>query len=293
MRLMQLNSPKNASQCLPCPVCNAESPLQYRHPEAQLHRCPQCDHCFSNPESIDHQEAYGPEYFQEMHRNWFNNPNRGLFRKLHRIIRAHNPSASVLDVGCGNGNLLKYLHEQSPGMRLAGVDICALPTLDGIELRQGDAFELDFGASFDVVISLAVIEHVADVRTFVEKLRRLAKPGGLVIILTVNDRSLTYALARGLRRLNFAGGFNRLYSKHHLNHFNFESLAHLLTAGGLEILQTIRHHSPLAAIDVPANSPIMGKALRTATWALFQLELLTGRTILQTVVCRVPPSSRN
>jgi SAM-dependent methyltransferase len=276
-----------SSPRVPCPVCGASSELAWRHPEASLHRCPSCDHCFSDPASIDHQEEYGPDYYEEMHRNWFNNPNIKLFRRLHGVLQAFNPRPRVLDVGCGNGNLLAYLHQQSPSWQLTGVDICALPTIPGVELRQGDAFEIDLGRKFDVVISLAVIEHVADVQTFVRKLRELCVPGGLVIVLTVNDRSLTYATARFLRCCGLSGPFNRLYSKHHVNHFNFHSLRQLLTLNGLEVRETIRHHSPLAAVDVPAKNPLLAASLRGCAWSVFQLERLTGRTILQTVISQV------
>jgi len=271
-------------------VCNTRSELAWRHPEADLHRCPTCDHCFSDPASIDQQEQYDPDYYQKTHRNWFNNPNVKLFFQLHDVITAYNPHASILDVGCGNGNLLRYLHERTPSMQLTGIDICALHTIAGVELRQGNVFEIDVGRRFDVVISLAVIEHVADVRTFVQKLRHLAKAGGLVILLTVNDRSLTYAAARLLHRCGWSRPFHRLYSKHHVNHFNIGSLWRLLTSEGLVVLQTIRHQASLAAIDVPADNSLAASVLRISAWGLFQLERLTGRTILQTVISRVTAS---
>jgi trans-aconitate methyltransferase len=274
---------------LACPVCDSHTELAWRHPEADLYRCPTCDHCFSRPSSIDEPEEYGPEYYTEVHRNWFNNPDLKLFRKLHAEIVAFNPTASILDVGCGNGNFLKYLHERSPSLRLTGVEICTLPTIPEIEFRQGDAFEIDLGRQFDVVVSLAVIEHVADIQTYVRKLRGLCLSRGLVILLTVNDRSLTYATARLLHCCGFSRPFNRLYSKHHVNHFNISSLRQLLTSNGLEVLRTIRHHAPLAAIDVPAEGPAMATFLRACAWTMFQCELVTGRSILQTVVCRVTP----
>jgi len=273
---------------LPCTVCHHPSPLAWRHPEADLYRCPQCDHCFSDAASIDAHEQYADDYYEETHPNWFANPNLTLFGKLHAVIKSVNPRPTVLDVGCGQGQLLTYFRDHSPTWDLTGVDIGALPSSSGIEFRRGDVFAMNFGRTFDIVVSLAVIEHVADVRGFVHKLRDLCTPGGLVILLTVNDRSLTYGLARLFKRCGLAGPCNRLYSKHHLNHFNFHSLGQLLTREGLEVLETIRHHSPLAAIDVPAKNPLGAAILRRCVWSVFQLETLCGRTFLQTVICRVP-----
>jgi 2-polyprenyl-3-methyl-5-hydroxy-6-metoxy-1,4-benzoquinol methylase len=279
-------SPPRHTRAVPCTVCNTPSPLAWRHPEADLYRCPACDHCFSDAASIVEQEQYGPKYYEESHRNWFDHPNVRLFDKLHTFISGYKSPVSVIDVGCGRGDLLKFLHERSPDWDLTGVDISSCPEAAGIEFHRGNAFEIDFGRRFDVVISLAVIEHVADVHTFVRKLHELCVPGGLVILLTVNDRSLTYGTARTLNRLGLSSPFNRLYSKHHVNHFNFHSLHRLLTAENLEVLKTIRHHSPLAAIDVPAKDALTATVLRSCAWGLFQVERLTGRTILQTVLCR-------
>jgi SAM-dependent methyltransferase len=276
---------------VPCTVCQTPSSLAWRHPEANLYRCPSCDHCFSDPASIGEQEQYGPDYYDDTHRNWFENPNLKLFRRLHAVITSYQPQVRILDVGCGRGHLLKYLQERSPSWQFTGVDLGAMPSLPGIEFRHGDAFAMDFGRPFDVVISIAVIEHIIDVHGFVRKLRGLCVSGGLVILLTVNDRSLTYGMARLLRRCGLSGPFNRLYSKHHVNHFNFHSLRQLLQDHGLEVLETIRHHSPLAAIDVPAKNPLIASALRGCAWSLFQLERLTGRTFLQTVICRATPAS--
>ncbi len=51
------------------------------------------------------------------------------------------------------------------------------------------------GCTFDVVIASEVIEHVADVASFLKTCRALCKPGGLLIVSTLNRTPKSYALA--------------------------------------------------------------------------------------------------
>ena len=62
-------SPTHAEQrMLPCPVCGTPSQFAQLSRDAALYRCSDCDHCFSDPESIQAVERYGPEYYEK---NWF------------------------------------------------------------------------------------------------------------------------------------------------------------------------------------------------------------------------------
>jgi 2-polyprenyl-3-methyl-5-hydroxy-6-metoxy-1,4-benzoquinol methylase len=59
--------------------------------------------------------------------------------------------------------------------------------LPDVTFVAGDFMALDFPAErFDVVITLEVLSHVADQEAFVDKLARLLKPGGLLILATQN-----------------------------------------------------------------------------------------------------------
>ena len=135
-------------------------------------------------------------------------------------IVAYKPNAAVLDVGCGNGDFLKYLRAKEPGLSLTGIDLCPNPPVAGIEFIRDNFLTCAFPGTFDVVTSLETIEHVADVQHFTRRLLELSKVGGLVIVNTINEQSVLYEVARGLKRAGYAAPFERLYSKHHLNHFN-------------------------------------------------------------------------
>jgi len=267
---------------LSCPVCGGAGALEQIARDGDLYRCADCDHCFSDPQSIRHVETYGPEYYDK---NWFQHANEELFVTLGRLIHAFKSDARVLDIGCGNGAFLQHLRKTYPKLTLVGSDLSSTPPYDGIEFIQGDIFSDDISRRFDVVVSLATIEHVADVGTFVEHVKRLCLPDGLVITMTLNDRSALYSSARLLARLGFSGPRDQLYSGHHLNHFNTESLRKLVEIKGLTVKQVLLHNIPLAAVDVEGGSSFSAFVQRCGVFGLFQLGNLTGRTYLQTVIC--------
>jgi len=93
-------------------------------------------------------------------------------------LAAQRGSHEVLDVGCGVKayapffiRAARYVGVDLPGNRFA--DITA----------PADAIPVD-DASFDLVICLQVLEHVADPAAVVRELRRVVKPGGRVLAST-------------------------------------------------------------------------------------------------------------
>jgi SAM-dependent methyltransferase len=269
---------------LACPVCDAAAPLEHRFDDVGLHRCPRCDHCFTDVESLDHLGTYDPEW-EALHENWFANPNVALFQLVEQTIRRHKPDASVIDVGSGRGELLGYLRERNPSLTLTGVDASLQPELPGVEVIRADINSADLADRYwDVVVTLATIEHVGDVQRFAARLRSLVVPGGVVVVTTNNERSTTYDVARIFRRMGYVVPFERLYERHHLNHFNVRSLRTLMQRTGLRPVSLHRHNIPLAAVDMPKESTF----LKLGVGGTFVVGRLTGRTFFQTLVLERP-----
>jgi len=101
------------------------------------------------------------------------------------------PSDVILDIGCGNGSILRHL--QGLGYRqLQGLEISSY----AIQRLRGEGFEMHYGAlpwiplseaSFDVVIASEVLEHVIRRRRFLSEMRRVLKPGGRALIFVPDD----------------------------------------------------------------------------------------------------------
>ncbi len=111
---------------------------------------------------------------------------------------------SVLDIGCGGGLLCEPLARM--GATVTGIDpartnvetarLHAKTSGLSIDYRCTTAEELAAaGESFDVVLAMEVVEHVADVPLFVGACSRLVKPGGLLVMATINRTMKSYALA--------------------------------------------------------------------------------------------------
>lgn len=273
-----------------CPICGGTARWAYRTSEADLYRCPSCQHCFADQESIRQAVGYDASYGDEDHKNWFDNPNYRLFDFVIDSLgtaRQH-PRRSVLDIGCGRAAFLSYLQQQRPGWELTGIEVAAFEPPPGIDVVVGDFESTDFGRRFDAVVSLAVIEHVTDPHKFVAKVIESCEPGGTVVLMTLNEQSVLYDTSRVLRRLGIDGPFEQLYSPHHLNHFTRKSFARLLEQHGLVIEGRHDGHIPAAAIDFPERGAVADVVQRVGAVGTFALGRLVGRCYLQTVVCRTP-----
>jgi SAM-dependent methyltransferase len=97
--------------------------------------------------------------------------------------------AAILDAGCGVGMYTEQFRRFSP--HVTGVEI-DFPVARQAAARQGGiivapAEALPFAdASFDVLFSHEVIEHVADDRTAAREMLRVIRPGGRVVIFCPN-----------------------------------------------------------------------------------------------------------
>jgi SAM-dependent methyltransferase len=105
----------------------------------------------------------------------------------HRAIRAHLQGQRILNFGCGRNADLSVF--RSEGKEVWGVDFEAHPDLGEHHYfrplsADGRApFPADF---FDLIAARWVLEHVASPGRFLSEVRRLLRPGGRFVALTVN-----------------------------------------------------------------------------------------------------------
>jgi 2-polyprenyl-6-hydroxyphenyl methylase / 3-demethylubiquinone-9 3-methyltransferase len=110
----------------------------------------------------------------------------------------------VLDVGCGGGVLSEPLARLGAGV--TGLD----PAPTNVQVARLHAeqagLSVDYrsdtveavaerGERFDVVLAMEVVEHVTDVPAFTAACARAVKPGGLLVMATINRTLRAFALA--------------------------------------------------------------------------------------------------
>lgn len=170
--------------------------------------------------SIDPQEV---EQFSRIADEWWD--TTGKFKPLHQInpvriayLRDHIAThfgrdvasdaplngLSLIDIGCGGGLIAE------PFARL-GADVTGLDAsekniktasvhaeqagLDVNYLAGSAEAKAEEGTQYDVVFALEIIEHVADVESFMTACCALVKPGGLLFVTTINRTMKSFAFA--------------------------------------------------------------------------------------------------
>src|SRR5262249_1626984 len=100
-----------------------------------------------------------------------------------------------LDVGCGTGRLLAFLHDAWPGMKLTGIDLSPPSLAEArrlvgrtarVKLIEGAAEKLPLDdASIDFVVSSFLLHELPqDIRTkALAEMARVTKPDGLVVMV--------------------------------------------------------------------------------------------------------------
>lgn len=269
----------------PCPLCGKPSPRLLNCNANDIHACGECHHTFMNLKPDD-QEVYSPEYFLEQHRNWFEHPNYPLYEFIRRRCAASNgkEKMKVLDVGCGDGGLLRYLDEKGLDAQLFGIDLTE-NRHPRICYRQGDFLGESFEEKFDVVTSLAFLEHVDRPQQVLAKIANSLKPAGHCIVMTVNNGGLVYKVARMMNRLGSRAAFDRLYSPHHLQYYSNSSLRRLFESNGFEVLSQRNCNYPGKAIDVP-DKGLRGFVQSATARLIFLLSEPFNAGMLQVVVAR-------
>ena len=172
--------------------------------------------------SVDPAEV---ERFSRIAAEWWD--PRGKFAPLHRFNpvrlgfirdqvlghfggdgRARAPFAGLrlLDIGCGGGLLCEPMRRL--GFDVTGVDASERnigtasthAAEQGLDIRYlcstAETLLAEGEGPFDVVLNMEVIEHVADPGEYLRTTARLLKPGGLMIVATLNRTLKALALAK-------------------------------------------------------------------------------------------------
>jgi 2-polyprenyl-6-hydroxyphenyl methylase / 3-demethylubiquinone-9 3-methyltransferase len=162
--------------------------------------------------------------FSAMAADWWN--PHGKFKPLHRFnpvrlkfireraechfglapgLHAPLEGLRLLDIGCGGGLVSEPMTRL--GASVTGVDASEANIKTALTHASEQGLVIDYRAGtaegliaaaeapFDIVLNLEVVEHVADPSQFLADTARLVKPGGLMIVATLNKTAKALATA--------------------------------------------------------------------------------------------------
>jgi ubiquinone/menaquinone biosynthesis C-methylase UbiE len=102
--------------------------------------------------------------------------------KLSFLLRHAPSSGRVLELGCGEGKLLRSIARQAPQLQLIGCDVRDVAPADGAyEFRHMAAAIPAADQELDAVIFSDVLEHVEDPDATLGELHRVIRPGGSLL----------------------------------------------------------------------------------------------------------------
>lgn len=226
-----------------CPVCDSgQSALVWTKGRLRVVQCAHCTMRYASPVDA---ELLNGEFYGHLAEPYYLSPEKiaGDFAEIRfarerRIFHRHCPRGRVLDVGCSTGAFLQSLSRAFPGdYEVVGTDVAG-PALDyaaskGVHvIREPFLDTLLEPGSFDAVTFWAVLEHLAEPRTFLAKAASVLKPGGHCFVLVPNLDSLA---------MRILGPRYRYVMAEHLNYFSRQTLLRL--AGRIPAFKVVSRHS--------------------------------------------------
>jgi SAM-dependent methyltransferase len=128
---------------------------------------------------LDRRWRYYPIYVEKM-------------RLLEQFLAGVSKDSRIVDLGCGEGVLVESLRQR--GYDIRGIDLCYQSDF----VERGDITQTGLAAnSVDLVLCLDVIEHLsfADQEQAVREIRRILKPGGMLVATIPNLAHFSSRLA--------------------------------------------------------------------------------------------------
>jgi SAM-dependent methyltransferase len=187
------------------------------------------------------------EYELQTHRaedrHWWYQGRRRVLEQA--IARLGLPAqASILDAGCGSGrNMVELAHHGIvTGVELSSTSVQLAREREAGEVLEGSVMDMPLDDdSFDLTVSLDVIEHLEDDVGALRELRRVTKPGGALLVtvpayqwLWSGHDEINHHHRRYNRRTLLAAARKAGWQLESSTHFNFLLLPVAILLRGLE-----------------------------------------------------------
>ncbi|SDD44483.1 2-polyprenyl-3-methyl-5-hydroxy-6-metoxy-1,4-benzoquinol methylase [Algoriphagus faecimaris] len=210
-----------------CPICNSQDLRGYaidvvrKGPHISRVQCKSCKLVFANPMADkDELDTYYNQYYEKDHYEAMDYKSliishferiksltHATIKRETRYLRDLNPGDKFLDIGCGLGLGLAYANRLGCELFATELDKGALDFVSNhfqVKTFQGEVWEARFPDEFFDFIHIShVIEHVLHPREYIQEMKRIIKPGGIIAIGTPDISSNLYKIYRWSNFLRF------------------------------------------------------------------------------------------
>jgi 2-polyprenyl-3-methyl-5-hydroxy-6-metoxy-1,4-benzoquinol methylase len=240
--------------------------LYYKLKDYQIFQCTNCGLIFTPAKEVDLPSLYSQEYYEDLQQNYFVqtredyakaklDPKLKNFYEGLELLKSHNKSGKILDVGCAQGMFLDMA--RAAGWEPYGVDVSKYASAYAREKLKlnvvtGDLIEAHLPDKFfDVVTLWDTAEHIPNPVQILQECRRILKDDGLLYLVTIDEDSLMPKLAHYMYRLS--GGLIKrpvalVHPIHHVTHFSKKTLLYTMEKSGYKINWMGRGEVPLSTL---------------------------------------------
>lgn len=225
---------KDAYQLNKCPTCGSEdSSKLFKKNGGEYAFCGKCDHIFLL-------NSLKPEYLIDFYKNyptssldWHKNESE-FYSKIYNhgldLIESYKGSGNILDIGCSSGYFLTIASKR--GYKSFGIEPniqeSTYATQNGINIIGSTINEIDKGTRFDVITMWDVLEHIDSPKAYIERLKHLLNPEGIIFIQVPTSEALAAKIMRD--KCNMFDGIE------HLTLFSRKSLKRCFSRANMKLL---------------------------------------------------------
>lgn len=238
---------------LSCAVCHSNK-YQVRYPDrlpateslnfsarrapekyhARIVECSGCGLVYSNP--YFDEDVLRPLYREAVYidEQQLNNMSTDYLREFTKAAGRNGGPLRILEIGCANGFFLGKLAQAGyrdvygvePGKDAVGKTV---PTLHGRIINDFFRPGLFSPTSFDVVCCFQIFDHIPDPNQFLQDIRQVLRPGGILLAINHNIRAFITKVL---------GEKSPMYDIEHICLFDKKTIRLLFEANGFEVTHT-------------------------------------------------------
>lgn len=202
-------------------------------------------HIIPFPSTKKLEKLYKQEFYSRDKPDYFKNAKEDLswwmatYNNYYSLFEKHTKGRKILDIGSGPGDFL--LCGKKRGWEVLGIEpsVAAWKYSKKRKLSVINNFfnyeAVKQQGSFDVINAAMVLEHVPNPISFIEDMKKLLKPNGLIAIYSPNDFNPLQEILH--KNLKFTPWW--VIPQHHLNYFDINSIKIILTKFGFEVLESL------------------------------------------------------